>query len=175
MPILCGGKMENKCGFEIERKFLIEYPDTKKLCSIEGCKVMKISQSYIEGGLRIRRVQQEGKTVYIKTIKKHITDIKREEREWEIGEEEYFLELEKKAVGTSTIEKTRYAVPFKNFIFEIDVFDFWNDRAFAEIELNSENEQFTLPDFIKVIKEVTFDRRYRNSALAKKIITEEII
>ena len=77
--------------------------------------------------------------------------------------------------STKTIEKTRYAVPFNDFIIEIDVFDFWSDRAFAEIELKSEDEQFVLPDFIKVIKEVTFDKRYRNSALSRKIVRDEII
>ena len=167
--------MANINGFEIERKFLIEYPEIEKLALMDGAEVMKISQSYLEDKSRIRKIEQNGKIHYIKTVKRHITDIKREEREWEISEEEYLLDLKNKAEGTNTIEKTRYAVPFNNFIIEIDVFDFWSDRAFAEIELSREDEQFILPDFIKVIKEVTFDKRYRNSALSKKIVMDDII
>lgn len=167
--------MANINGFEIERKFLIEYPDVKKLALIDGSKIMKISQSYLEDKSRIRKIEQNGEIRYIKTVKKHITDIKREEKEWEISEEEYLLDIKNRAKGTKTIEKTRYAVPFNDFIIEIDVFDFWSDRAFAEIELKSEDEQFVLPDFIKVIKEVTFDKRYRNSALSRKIVRDEII
>lgn len=164
-----------KDGFEIERKFLIEYPDQKLLIALKGVKIMKMEQSYIEGGGRIRKILSGENVSYIKTVKKHITDIKRDEKEWEITSEEYTEELKNREEGTETIVKTRYAIPLYGFIYEIDVFPFWNDRAFMEVELERENLQFPIPDFIKVIKEVTTDKRYTNSSLSRKIITEPII
>ncbi|MEE0838998.1 MAG: hypothetical protein U0L72_00410 [Acutalibacteraceae bacterium] len=158
--------MSNKNGFEIERKFLIQYPDTALLRKMDNCTVMEIEQSYLRNGGRIRKICQDNKTYYIKTVKKHITDIKREEREWEISEAEYIEGLKEKAQNTSTIKKTRYAIPKYGFVYEIDVFDFWKDKAFVEVELENENQEFPIPEFVSVIKEVTEDKRYRNSSLA---------
>lgn len=164
-----------KNGFEIERKFLIKYPDIKALCRMNGCRVMEMEQSYIKDGGRIRKVVEQGEEFYIKTVKRHITDIKREEKEWQISREEYIDSLKSLEKSTTTIVKTRYAIPLFGFIYEIDVFPFWNDRAFMEVELNSENQQFPIPEFVSIIKEVTEDKRYRNSSLARKIVTEDII
>lgn len=164
----------NKNGLEIERKFLIEYPDCNFLLSLEKLRVLNITQTYLLDDSRIRAIEENGETTYIKTVKKHITELVREEREWEISEEEYFSLLKNKKQGTNTIEKTRYAVEIGGTVYEIDVFGFWNDRAFLEIELEDENQQIEIPDFIKVIKEVTFDSRYKNYSLAKDIVTEKI-
>ncbi len=161
-------------GFEIERKFLIKYPDTTLLLNNPLCRVLKMEQTYLKNGTRVRKIEENGKVSYIKTVKKHITHIKREEKEWEIGEEEYIKDLQDKAEGTNTIKKTRYTFPFKRVILEIDIFSFWSDRAFLEIELESEEQKFLLPDFLEVIKEVTFDKRYNNSSLAREIVTEII-
>ena len=51
--------------------------------------------------------------------------------------------------------------------FELDIYPFWSDRATLEIELLDENQPYTLPDFISVIREVTFEKEYRNFALAQ--------
>ena len=161
-------------GYEIERKFLIEFPNIELLKAQEGCSFAKLSQCYLNGGTRIRSIEKNGETKYIKTVKQHVSDIKRIENESEITGKEFLDLLKNKKQGTNIIEKTRYFIPFKNHTLEIDVFPFWNDRAFLEIELNDENEEFFIPDYLKVIKEVTFDKRYRNSALAKEIITEEL-
>ena len=161
-------------GFEIERKFLIKYPDINKLLDNPLCRVLKMEQFYLQGGGRVRKIEENGKITYIKTVKKHITDIKREEKEWEIEEEEYIKETKNKAFSTNIIKKTRYAYPFYDLIFEIDLFPFWNDRAFLEIELNDENQEFIVPEFLKIIKEVTADKRYNNSSLAREILNEAL-
>ena len=59
-------------------------------------------------------------------------------------------------------------------LFELDIYPFWNDRATLEIELSDENENFELPPFIEVIKEVTDDDRYKNRSLSYEIVNEEI-
>ncbi len=163
-----------KNGLEIERKFLILFPDCKALSVMENTDIMKISQTYLEDNSRIRKIEQDGKVYYIKTVKQHISELVRQEREWEISEQEYNLSLGFKKEGTNTIEKVRYAVRKNDLTYEIDVFDFWNDRAFLEVELNSAEQKIEIPDFVTVIKEVTFDSRYKNFSLAHNVITETL-
>ena len=72
------------------------------------------------------------------------------------------------------IRKTRYCLSYEGQSFEIDVFPFWNDRAIAEIELRTEEQEITFPGFIKVIREVTGEEEYRNSALARIGAAEKV-
>lgn len=159
---------------EIERKFLIRFPDTEYLESVENCKKVEIDQTYLKDRTRIRRWVEYGNTLYIKTFKEKINELVRIERESEITKSEYDSLLLNKDPERNTISKTRYRFPYSDKLIEIDIFPFWSDRAFLEIELESENDSFEIPPFIDVIKEVTFDKRYRNSALAKEIPNEKI-
>ena len=65
------------------------------------------------------------------------------------------------------IRKTRYCMAYGSQYFEIDVFPFWNDRAVLKVNLKDENEEPSLPNSIKILKDVTFDDEYRNSAMAR--------
>lgn len=165
--------MENT-HLEIERKFLIAYPDTVFLDGLETCTRVDITQSYTKDRVRIRKWIENGKITYIKTVKEKINELVRIEHESEITKAEYERLLSFADPERNAIAKTRYRYPYQGKLIEIDVFSFWHDRAFCEIELESENEEFSLPPFIKVIKEVTDDKRYRNSALAKEIPFDEI-
>ena len=164
---------------EIERKFLILMPDIKKLLTISGATEKKIIQTYLlsskEETARVRKITQNKNTCYVKTVKKRISDLSHFENEYEISKEEYESELKKRDTAKADIEKTRYCVPFKNHILEIDVYPFWNDRAILEIELRDENEDIEIPSFISVIKEVTSDKRYKNTNLALKIPMDNIV
>ena len=158
-------------GLEIERKFLIKYPDISKFV---GAGKAEIEQTYLTGGSRIRKWFENGKVTYIHTKKEKLTELTRIERERNLSEDEYNRLLTERDTDRITLSKTRYSFPFGGKILEIDIFPFWNDRAFLEIELEAEDEEFSIPDYIEVIKEVSEDRRYRNFALAKEIINEEI-
>ena len=54
-------------------------------------------------------------------------------------------------------------------MLEIDLYDFWQDRATLEVELSAEDEGFTILPSIKVIREVTSDHRYKNVNLARNL------
>ena len=169
--------MKNK-PLEIEYKFLIEMPDVKILEAQPEFKAKKLCQMYLElpDGLsefgkrcRIRKVEEMGKVTYIKTFKKNVTGITRIEVEEEITEGE-FAELSaflKK--DTAPVEKTRYTFFYEGYTCEVDVFPFWNDKAFLEIEVESEKVTPPIPPFINVIKDVSTDKNYRNSVLAQMI------
>lgn len=160
-------------GFEIERKFLIKMPDEKQLSALERVAVAEIEQTYTTKGIRLRKWQEAGKTIYIKTEKKQVSYMTRIETESEITEEEYNTLLSFADPERKTLVKTRYRYPFCGKLIEIDVFPFWKKQAFCEVELESEKETFSLPDFIEVIREVTSEKEYRNHALSKKIPQEE--
>jgi len=154
---------------EIERKYLIKYPNIALLQSDLFCNKVEISQSYliINGeNIRVRKRGINSNYVFIKTIKKSITAVKRIEVEERITEEEY-NDLIKQSTSLSTINKDRYCLLYKNQYFEIDVYPFWNEYGLMEIELNEENQEIEFPDFIEIIKEVTEDKYYSNHNLSK--------
>lgn len=71
-----------------------------------------------------------------------------------------------KPLCKSTLEKTRYIVPYDGHTWEVDIFKGRHrGLALAEIELKHEDETFALPPFIGV--EVTGDPKYYNSHISK--------
>lgn len=147
---------------EIERKFLVLSDAFKSICINKN----NIAQGYLNSDpdrtVRIRIKNDQG---FI-TIKGKGNESGMSRLEWEkeidVEEAKVLLSLCEKGV----IEKTRYDVPFGNHIFEVDVFEGENKGLImAEIELNSETELFSTPDWLG--NEVTNDNRYYNSYLSR--------
>lgn len=162
----------NQNGYEIERKFLIRRPAAAWLEA--NCQGSDIIQTYLKTETpghsdRVRRREGKNGVVYTHTVKRRISDLRREEQEREISEEEYLALLQRADPERRSIEKRRYVLACEGKEFEIDVYPFWQDRAVMEIELADEGEPVTLPPEIEIIKEVTQDRRYTNAALAREI------
>ncbi len=160
--------------YEIERKFLILRPDLLNLGTL--CRIKEISQTYLtasEGSIRVRRTEEKGKVTYIESCKRNVTALRRIEIERELTEEEYERRLAARDPRRQTIRKTRYCLPYAGHVFEIDVYPFWNRQAVMEVELKSETEKFTLPPFIKVLREVSEDPAYSNHSLAREIPPED--
>lgn len=171
--------MDNYKNLEIERKFLIAYPDVQQMKVMDGYNKTEIVQTYIrnkENGKagRVRRRGNDGSYVYTETYKQKVTAITRVEEETEISPKRYMELMHMIRPGTGTIVKNRHCFRFAGLLYEIDVYPFWDDRAVMEVELTDENQQIPIPACIKVMKEVTDDPRYRNKALSKKIVFEEI-
>lgn len=151
---------------EIERKFLIEKPDESKLLEYKFCDYVNIAQAYINKNgerYRVRKRGVDSEFVYIKTEKIKITEMKRIEKESRISEAEYLESIQ----GEKVLHKNRYLIIYGEKCFELDIFPFWSDKALLEIELKSEKESFAIPPFLKVFKEVTQDKTYRNSVLSQ--------
>ncbi len=157
--------------FEIERKFLIEYPDIKWLESVPNCQRIEIIQTYLKSDkdeeVRVRQRGFDGHYIYFQTTKRKVSDLKRIEIERRLSESEYVRLLMNADTTRRQIRKDRYCLTYENQYFEIDVYPFWNDKAIAEIELSDENAEIRFPKQIKVIKEVTDDESYKNASLAK--------
>ncbi len=158
---------------EIERKYLICYPDLKELESNPNCTKVDITQTYLtsENGVerRIRARGIDGNYVYYLTEKREITGLKRIETERRLTQDEYLELLMQADNRLHTIHKTRYCLSDHNQYFEIDIYPEWDKQAIMEIELRDEDQEVQLPDFIKVIKEVTDDKAYKNYQMAKEM------
>ena len=142
---------------EIERKFLV-----RGFCS-EGLRLKKMKQAYLakEGcTLRVRIADDKA----FLTIKGKTEGISRAEFEYEIPMEDANAMMD--LAVYPPIIKTRYYAEVDGKTWEVDVFEGENEGLImAEIELKSEDEKFTLPDWAE--EEVTGDKRYYNAFLAK--------
>lgn len=157
-------------GFEIERKFLIAMPERAFL---ENCERSDITQTYLLGDEntteRVRKRVRGEKCEYTHTVKVKLNSMRRIETENVIDEATYRELLKRADPARRPIEKTRCCFTQDGLLWELDVFPFWDDRAFLEIELTGEDDRFTLPPGIRVIREVTDDPRYTNAALSLQI------
>lgn len=148
---------------EIERKFLVSPTILAQYLPAEG---LPIKQGYFISNEKFAvRVRTKGNKGFI-TIKGAGNGLSREEFEYEIpvSEANEMLGL----FAHPYLSKIRYEIPFKDHIWEVDVFqETLAPLIVAEIELQSEEENFELPPF--VTEEVTFDPQYLNSNIIKRL------
>ncbi len=146
---------------EIEHKFLIINNDWKQQ--------VEYSNTYKQGYM----VSDDKRSVRIRTsnnkawlnIKSATIGSHRHEYEYEIPISEG-LEIMNTLCNTPLIEKTRHFVPFKQHLWEIDIFEGENEGLIiAEVELSKIGETFSLPSWAG--DEVTDDLRYYNNNLCK--------
>ena len=144
---------------EIERKFLI----IEKPFSIAK-RSLKINQGYIiNEKSKVIRVREKGDDYFL-TIKGNNIGISRLEYDFPISKEDA-KELIFHFCKTTLIEKTRHYIEHKGHTWEVDEFHGKNNGLIvAEIELESEDEKFEIPDWVG--EEVTQDDRYYNMNLA---------
>ena len=158
---------------EIERKFLIEYPDLSWLQQQPGSRRVEIVQTYLlsdcSSTRRVRSWTEAGRTAYIRTCKRAVSDRTRVEVEDELTEADYLTLLKQVDPTRHPVVKTRWCIPYRSHVLEVDLYPFWNDQAVLEVELQSEEEEFLLPPELRVIREVTGDPRYLNSSLAREL------
>lgn len=145
---------------EIERKFLVTDTSYRQMSAVRHA----IRQGYLsvrkESTVRVR-IKDDAAFITVKGI---TTGATRDEWEYPIPTKD----AEDMLIGLSCgkiIDKTRFIVHHEGHTWEVDEFHGCHDGlVIAEIELESENETFSLPGFVG--KEVTGDAAYYNSSLA---------
>jgi len=147
--------------FEIERKYLV---DLDKWLTGEKPAGEFYRQGYIlKDPAKTVRVRLTDSTAFI-TIKGSVEGISRPEFEYEIPQIEAKELLDH--FCSSELSKTRHKIVFQGKLWEVDVFHGENTGLIiAEIELQSEDEEFELPEWIK--EDVTGDIKYYNSNLTE--------
>ncbi len=161
---------------EIERKYLVCGEDYKVLAT----RVYHIRQGYLcrdaERTIRIRErktlnAEHTGKTLTLNS--EAFLTIKGKPQAGLLGHFEYEHKVPQSAADglfalceQGIIDKHRYIVPHDNVIIEVDIFHGENEGlVMAEIELQSENQQVDLPEWLG--EEVTYDKRYYNAYLSE--------
>ena len=117
---------------------------------------------------KVIRVREKGDDYFL-TIKGNNIGISRLEYDFPISKEDA-KELIFHFCKTTLIEKTRHYIEHKGHTWEVDEFHGKNNGLIvAEIELESEDEKFEIPDWVG--EEVTQDDRYYNMNLAIHPVT----
>lgn len=156
---------------EIERKFTI----TGLPKNLEQYPKKELEQGYLSKSpiVRVRKTVKNGEAGYLLCYKSKLSLPKEEDKTANVCEEvelaltkEAYAHLLSKADGR-VLTKTRYLIPYQSYTIELDVFHGeFEGLCFAEVEFPSEEESaaFTLPDWF--LKDVTFDKRFRNNHMA---------
>lgn len=158
--------------YEIERKYLIEFPNLAWLESLPNCSKVEIKQTYLRSDpdreVRIRQRGSADNCLYYLTERRITGDHQRLMTQRRLSKSEYHMLLTQADPARRAIVKTRYCLTYAGQYFEIDVFPCWDDQAIAEIELSSEDTPVVFPEQLHVIREVTGDPNYRNAAIAAR-------
>lgn len=158
--------------FEIERKFLIKYPidfNKANIVSKSAIEQIYLKDTQTRKNTRIRKRDFFDKKEYTITSKIRINDMKRIENEKCITEEEYDKLKQEADTRLNIINKIRYVIEYNGAFFEMDVFDFWENAAVLEIELEDEKSIVDFPPYIDIISELTNNRAFTNHAMAYKV------
>ncbi len=147
-------------GIEIEKKFLVKNDSYKNLAEAEI-----YSQGFLstekERVVRVRISKEKGWL----TVKGLSKGAKRSEFEYEIPVNDAAFMIDKICQKPNILKK-RYHIPWGKFVWEVDEFLNENEGlVIAEIELEAENQEFQLPDWIG--EEVTGEEKYYNAYLIK--------
>lgn len=153
------------------KKFLVELPDRAWLESLPNCRRVEIVQNYLKSAedeeIRIRQWGAEGSYIYFMTRKR--TDEKGNvmKTERRLTKGEYKTCLLHTDETRMQIHKTRYCLSNGTLYYEIDFYPFWENQAMVEVEMSEGVTQPWLLSQFKVLREVTEDPDYTNTALAR--------
>ena len=167
---------------EKEKKFLVKFPDSWSALAelfVGIIDVKRISQTYLvpekgEPSARVRKTVKgltgETETEYHYNQKTPTKETGvHEEKEHKISEKAYNNYLKKAAPDKCEIDKTRFVFRWHDQDFELDLFKgHLKGLAIMELEMEDIDDTVELPPFLKVIKEVTKDKRFTNFSLADK-------
>ena len=148
---------------EIERKFLVNSNHYRKQASRKSVIIQGYLNSDPQRTVRVRLKDQIG---YI-TVKGKSSDSGLSRFEWEKEISKLEAETLLKLCEKTIVSKTRFEVSVADHLFEVDEFAGPNEGlVIAEVELDSEDEEFSKPDWLG--REVTGEKRYYNSNLSKQ-------
>jgi CYTH domain-containing protein len=148
---------------EIERKFLVKSDAYKN----EATSKKRIVQGFLNTHPnRTVRVRIKGNNGFL-TIKGISNEAGTSRFEWEKEIEVLEAKSLLKLCEETIIDKTRFEIPIRGFVVEVDEFHGANEGlVIAEIELENENDAFERPKWLG--EEVTGQLKYYNSLLSKK-------
>lgn len=138
---------------------------------IPECSESDITQTYLvaEPGceVRLRRREWKSKVINIHRTTKHISDTEVIETERRVNNNLYEQMLQQADPYRVTIRKRRKSLIWKGQFFQIDTFvEPVDNLVLLETKGITAQETVNFPPFIRVLEEVTGNRRYYNSSIA---------
>ena len=162
---------------ETERKYIIKLPDFETLKSEAEYTSSDITQIYLDSDAgvthRVRARSYADATVYTETKKVRISPMSAVEEEREISMEEYEDLSKNVKPGTNPVKKTRHTFVYSGQLFEIDVYPSWKCTAIMETELDDPEKEVKMPPFIRIVREVTGNKRYSNASMSSAFPKED--
>jgi len=158
-----------------KRKYLIEYPTLSQTNLMENIIVKDIVQIYlreIEEGIerKIIRVFTNNNTICYYTEKKKNSELISNEKKQIITACEYLKFILEALTSINEIKKYKLCFTYENKNFELDVYPKHEEEATLNVEFEYDGKDAMLPPFISIIKEITNNRKYKDSSLAQNNI-----
>ncbi len=155
---------------EREHKFLVS---EVQLSMLSEAVAVQITQHYLmsEPGVerRVRARNYIGTTtdqaIYFYTEKRDYAPGERYELEYAIDAAEYRLLLQTADPTLKPIQKKRLSFAWDGRYYQLDFFEDMR-LAILEVELSEANDTVDIPPFIRITKDVTDNKDYRNYAIA---------
>ncbi len=159
---------------EAYKKFLVNMPDIARIEQESNFSKIEITRIYLlnEDNENERSIIQRGcfgDYAFYYMEKRHYKGFDRIDVERKLSKNEYVSLLGKADTRLKQINKTRYCFIWNSKYYELDVFPFWNDKALLKIQLTNKDCVVEIPEFLRVIKDVSDDMSYTNYSLAQNI------
>ena len=153
-------------------KYLVEVNDDmlEKIKKEANYSNIHIEQHYLisTNGLerRIRRRDKNGSSLYSYSEANYLSTNERIKTDRVLSERQYYdltAEIDPKL---NQINKERYSFICDNLFFKLDIFDFDKTMGLLSVQV-AEDQDVHIPDYIKVVKDVSNNGSYKNYHLAQ--------
>ena len=153
---------------EEERKYIVEVTG-----ELPESIISEITQTYLvaEPGceVRLRKRGWQGKYVYVHTTKTPVSETECVQTERQISNNLYTSLLQQADPYRQTIQKTRHSFIWKGQYFELDTFSHpLQGLRILETKGVASDESVKFPPFIRVVEDITGNKRYYNYNIALK-------
>ena len=154
------------------KKYLVEYDEDvlKKVKQETNYSNVHITQYYLTSvqGVerRIRRREKAGNVLYYYSESRVLSTNERIKKDRILSERQYFDYVPEIDNKLKPIDKERHSFIFDNHFFKLDIFNFDKTKGLLSLQL-PEDGQVKLPEYIKVVKEVSDNTDYKNYNLAQ--------
>jgi len=154
------------------KKYLVEVDEQilSKVKAEADYSTVHILQNYLisTSGMerRIRKRDRNGSILYYYSEASVISTNERIKTDRILSERQYYEYMQDVDKSLNDIDKIRHSFIYDNHFFKLDIFDFDTTKGLLSVQL-PEDSEVKLPDYFKVVKEVTNNNAYKNYYLAK--------
>lgn len=158
---------------EVFNKYLIEVNDDviANMALQQNYTTSHIIQHYLKSpeGIerRIRKRERQDSVLYSYSEARYLSTNERVKSDRVLSERQYYDYLADVDEALNVIDKDRHSFILHDNFYKLDLFSFDKTKGILSVQVTKDNKDVKLPDYVKVIKDVTEDVNYKNYYLAK--------